>query len=99
MHVISKKRLREFWEKNPDAEADLQQWFKTASKATWHNVAEVRQTYRHADAVGRCTVFNIRQNRFRLITKIEYGIQRIYVKAVLTHAEYDRGEWKHGCRG
>lgn len=98
MHVISKKRLREFWEGNPDAKADLQQWFKTTSKATWQNIAEVRETYRHADSVGTCIVFNIRRNRFRLVTKVEYRIQRVYIKAVLTHAEYDSGEWKHGCR-
>lgn len=100
MRVISKKRLREFWEANPDAKAELEAWYKTASKAAWQNIAEVRHTYRHADAVGTCTVFNVRQNRFRLITKIEYRIQCVYVKYVLTHAEYDRGEWKkHGCSG
>ncbi len=99
MHVVSKKRLKEFWEKNPDAKTDLEDWYKTASKARWQNIAEVRQTYRHADAAGTCTVFNIRQNRFRLITKIEYRIQHIYIKYVLTHAEYSRGEWKNDCSG
>src|SRR4051812_33576451 len=98
VHVISRKRLKEFWEKNPDAKADLEAWFKTAKKANWRNITEVRQSYRHADAVGTCTVFNIRQNRFRLVAKIAYRIQRVYIKQVLTHAEYDRGEWKHGCR-
>ena len=99
MHVISRKRLREFWEKNPEAKADLEDWYRTANKAHWLNLTQVRQTYRHADAVGTCTVFNIRQNRYRLITKIEYRIQRIYIKSVLTHAEYDREEWKRGCTG
>lgn len=97
MHVISKKRLKEFWDANPDAQAELEDWFRTAKRADWQNISEVRQTYRHADAVGRCTVFNIRQNRFRLVTKIEYRIQRLYIKAVLTHAEYDRGGWKRDC--
>ncbi len=98
MRVISRKRLKEFWEQNPDAKSDLEAWYRVAKKATWQNIAEVRQVYRHADAVGNCTVFNIRQNRFRLVTKIEYRIQRIYIKFVLTHVEYDREEWKRGCR-
>lgn len=98
MHVISRKRLREFWVKHPDSKAELDAWFKAAKKAGWRDITDVRQSYRHADAVGTCTVFNIRQNRYRLITKIEYRIQRVYIKQVLTHAEYDRGEWKHGCR-
>lgn len=99
MRVISKKRLRGFWEANPDAKADLEDWYRTASKAAWQSIADVRHTYRHANTVGVCTVFNIRQNRFRLITKIEYQIQCVYIKNVLTHAEYYRGEWKHGCSG
>ncbi|MBA3240042.1 MAG: type II toxin-antitoxin system HigB family toxin [Acidobacteria bacterium] len=98
MHIISRKRLREFWEKNPDAKEELDAWFKVARKAEWHNITEVRQTVRSADAVGTCTVFNVRRNRFRLVVKIEYRIGRIYIKAVLTHAEYDRKEWTHGCR-
>lgn len=98
VHVISKRRLREFWEQNADSKVELDAWFKAARRAEWQNITEVRQTYRSADAVGTCTVFNIRRNRFRLIAKIEYRIGRIYIKAVLTHAEYDRGEWKHGCR-
>jgi mRNA interferase HigB len=98
VHVISRKHLKEFWGKRPDSKAELEAWFKTASKASWQDITDVRKSYRHADALGMCTVFNIRQNRFRLITKIEYRIQRIYIKSVLTHAEYDREEWKGGCR-
>ncbi|MDQ3585916.1 MAG: type II toxin-antitoxin system HigB family toxin [Pyrinomonadaceae bacterium] len=97
MHIISRKRLREFSEKNPDAKQELDAWFKIANKAEWRSIVDLKRTYRHADPVGTCTVFNIRRNRFRLIVKIEYRIQRIYIKHVLTHAEYDRGEWKKDC--
>jgi mRNA interferase HigB len=97
MHIISRKRLKEFWDANHDAKVELEHWFRMAKRAKWQNITEVRQTYRHADAVGTCTLFNIRQNRFRLVTKIEYRIQRIYIKQVLTHAQYDREEWKDGC--
>lgn len=50
--------------------------------------------YRSADAVGRWTVFNIRGNTYRLIVTIHYNRQKIYIRHVLTHAEYDRGDWK-----
>lgn len=55
---------------------------------------EVRKEFPATDAVGPLTVFNIRGNRFRLITRIDYHWQVIFIKAVLTHAEYDRGGWK-----
>ncbi len=55
---------------------------------------EVRRTYPHADAVKQYTVFNIKGNDYRLISKIEYRLGLIFVKEVLTHAEYDKGNWK-----
>jgi mRNA interferase HigB len=85
-------------EKHPDSKTELDAWFKAATRASWRDITDVRKSYRHADAVGTCTVFNVRQNRFRLITKIECRIQRIYIKSVLTYAVYDREEWKGGCR-
>lgn len=76
----------------------LDSWYRTAKSAHWKNLQEVQQTYRHADgvAVGErvFTVFHIRGNNFRLIVEINYRAQRIFVKHVLTHAEYDKGDWK-----
>lgn len=97
MNVVSQRALRDFWEKHPDAEGPLREWYKTCRKAKWQNITEVRQVYPHADAVGRCTVFNIKGNHYRLIVKIEYFIQTIYVKEVLTHAQYSKENWEDRC--
>jgi len=53
--------------------------------------------YPQADQVGRCTVFNIGGNNYRLIAAIHYNTGVVYIRHVLTHAEYDRGAWKKGC--
>lgn len=94
MHVISRKRLEEFWQEHADAKDALSAWYAVASKATWGNLEQVRLAYSNADAVDRWTVFNIRGNRYRLITVIHYNRQKLYIRHVLTHAEYDRGAWK-----
>ncbi|MCP4357597.1 MAG: type II toxin-antitoxin system HigB family toxin [Chloroflexi bacterium] len=94
MHIISKKVLREFWEVHPNAERPLRSWFTQVKKAQWHNFAELRQDFPSADLVGRLTVFNIGGNNYRLITRVEYRQKRVYVRSLLTHAEYDRGWWK-----
>ena len=99
MRVISKRRLREFWETHPDSKASLEEWYKLTRKAAWGNLAEARATFRHADSVGTCTIFNIKGNDYRLITKIDYGYQKVFVKYVLTHPEYDKGKWKGVCGG
>jgi mRNA interferase HigB len=93
MHVISRKKLKEAAARHADLEAPLEAWFRIAKKADWKNLTEVRRTFSSADAVGKWTVFNVKGNQYRLITEINYVGGRIYIRHVLTHAEYDRG-WK-----
>ena len=99
MRVISLKLLREFWEQHGDAEKPLRNWFKTARKARWSNLQDVRRTYPHADGVRTpggetLTVFNIGGNKYRLMTRTRYDHELINVRAVLTHAEYNEGNWE-----
>ncbi len=98
MRVISLKLLREFWTKYPDAEQPLRHWYKNATQSTWRNLHEVRQTYPHADAIAGAdetlTVFNIGGNKYRLIVRIRYDYQLVNIRAVMTHPEYDEGNWR-----
>ena len=72
----------------------LDDWFFTASKASWQSLTDVQMLYPKADAVSNFTVFNIKGNKYRLISSINYEKQIVYVKYVLTHAEYDKDRWK-----
>jgi mRNA interferase HigB len=94
MRVISRRTLREFWGKHPQAKTSLEAWYHVVHHAKWKSLVEVRHVYPHADLVGELTVFNIAGNHYRLITDIQYGRQIIYIQAILTHAEYDKGGWK-----
>jgi len=73
---------------------EVTSWFKTATAARWGCIQDVRQSYPDADQVGQVLVFNIRGNRYRLIATVFYPARTIYLKALLTHREYDREEWK-----
>ncbi len=99
MRVISLKRLREFWERYPDAERPLRDWYKTALMAEWGSLQEARQAYPHADGYTKkggetLTIFNIGGNKFRLVVRVRYDYQLINVRDVLTHEEYDQDKWK-----
>jgi mRNA interferase HigB len=94
MHVISRKKLKEAVARHADLEGPLDAWFRIAKTALWRSLPDVRKTSSTADAVGKWTVFNIKGNQYRLITEINYRYGRIYIRHVLTHAEYDRGGWK-----
>jgi mRNA interferase HigB len=80
--------------KHADLSKPLDTWYRLAMKANWENIADVRKTYPLADPVGKYTVFNIKGNAYRLIVKIEYEYGLVFIKDVLTHAEYDKGAWK-----
>lgn len=101
MHIISRTKLvRESQKKRyVQAAQDLDAWERSARRANWNSLDDVREMYPKADGVtiGKrtYTVFNIVANRFRLIVQIVYENQTIFFKRVLTHAEYDRGDWKH----
>jgi mRNA interferase HigB len=101
MHVISPKKLREFWARHADSESALRAWDKITSMALWANFAEVRADFSHADQVGTCVVFNIGGNKYRLIARVFYARGefkgRVYILHVLTHRIYDDGGWKKDC--
>jgi len=94
MRILALRRLREFWARYPDAEASLRFWYRVVKQARWQRFMDVRARYSSADQVGKFTVFNIAGNTYRLITVIHFNTGRVYVRRVLTHAEYDRGTWK-----
>ncbi|MEH1850829.1 MAG: type II toxin-antitoxin system HigB family toxin [Nostoc sp.] len=95
MHVISFKILREYVDKHADCQEALSNWYKVSSKAKWSNLIDVQKIFYKAEAVSNFTVFNIKGNKYRLIASIDYEGQLIYIKYILTHAEYDQGEWKN----
>ena len=90
MRVISRKTLREFWEKHNDCEQQLKSWYKEIQKANWINHNELKSEYPSASILknGR-VVFNIKGNKYRLIVKINFDYQIIWIRFVGTHSEYD----------
>jgi mRNA interferase HigB len=94
VHVITRKRLNEFADEYPEAKAGLTHWYSLVKHHNFSNFAEIRAMFSSADQVGKLTVFNIGGNKVRLIAAIHYNRKKVYIRAVLTHAEYDEDRWK-----
>jgi mRNA interferase HigB len=91
MRVIAKKTLREFWQRHPDSEQQLKSWFQETENAIWENPNQIKQMYPSASILNNNrVVFNIKGNNYRLIVKINYDFQMVWIRFVGTHAEYDR---------
>ncbi len=95
MRIISRRTLREFWQKHPTAQTSLMLWYTRVFNSEFQGFNDLRQVFPSADLVGNFTVFNISGNKYRLITYIDYQDQIIFIRAVLTHAEYDKENWKN----
>lgn len=74
MHVITYKRLKEFWIEHPQAERPLRAWHQIAEHSEWLNFEEIRKTFgRRVDAVGKCVVFDVGGNKYRLVVVAHYN--------------------------
>jgi mRNA interferase HigB len=101
VRIISRRRRRQFWESRKHdsevAERNLSAWYKLAKNATWAHFGALRQTFGSADQVGNCVVFDVGNNRFRLIGRVNYAKGIIFVLRVMDHEEYDNKRWVDDC--
>jgi len=89
--VISRKILREFWNKHSDAETALRLWEIKVRKADWKNFHDVKEVFRDADAVGDDRIiFNIKGNHYQLIAIVVFRNHRVYIRWIGTHKAYDK---------
>jgi mRNA interferase HigB len=94
VHIISRKALRRFIVRHPDSQSALFAWYRILKMNQFATFVDLRRGFPQADLVGNLVVFNIEGNKYRLIVAIHFNRQKVYIRHVLTHAEYDRGGWK-----
>ena len=101
MRVISKARLKQFWETpgHQDAEGPLRAWYTHVSNksVTWHSWGDVKGDFASVSLVGNYVVFNVGGNKYRLVARIIYASQKVFVLKVMAHAQYDEDRWKAEC--
>ena len=93
VHLISMRTVRKFIARHPDSEAPLKVWCRVVKQADWRHLPELKVVFPSADQVDRRTVFDIGKS-YRLIARVNYQFQKVYVLQILTHGEYDKGKWK-----
>ncbi|HEX8696670.1 MAG TPA: type II toxin-antitoxin system HigB family toxin [Longimicrobium sp.] len=90
MRIITESRLTAFWREHPDAEEALKVWRAIIRAASYQKPSEVKEQFRSASFIGdRVTVFNICGNKYRLVVTMRYDMQKVFIRYVVTHEEYD----------
>lgn len=89
--IISKRTLVEFWEKHPDSKIHIETWYETVRNAKWSKPSDVKSFYAKASILKNSRiVFNIKGNEYRLVVKVEYKKQWIFVRFIGTHEQYNQ---------
>jgi mRNA interferase HigB len=90
-NIIALRNLVKFYEKHPDSKASIETWISITKGADWYKSLDVVKDFPDADPVkNNRVVFNIARNKYRLIVKISYARQWVFIKFIGTHAEYDK---------
>ncbi|MBX9703186.1 MAG: type II toxin-antitoxin system HigB family toxin [Silvanigrellaceae bacterium] len=91
MRIVSRKLIREFCERFPDATKPLQAWYADTKQAHWKNPNDIKNIYKNASIVSNNrVVFNIKGNDYRLVVAINYNFCIVYIRFIGTHKEYDK---------
>jgi mRNA interferase HigB len=94
VRVISRRAIRTFADRHPEALEPLLHWANAMEGADWRTPGDVRRTFNRANFVGELTVFDVGGNKYRVIAFVPYRRRAVFIKDVLTHREYDKGAWK-----
>ncbi len=84
---------------HPDVATSLNNWKEVVKKANWQSLNDIRKTFPKTDMVKLISghtvfIFDIKGNKYRLITAIHFNRQNIYIREFLTHADYSKEDWK-----
>ena len=98
MHIVTLKRLQRASEEFREAASGIGSWIKIVKLARWRNFVELRTSFPDTDDLNGYVVFNIKHNRYRLITAVHYAktidgrfsLGHAYIGAFLTPKDYDR---------
>ncbi len=93
LHVISRKPFNDAAKQYPNNAAAIERIYKVLRSGDFSEPDDLRKVFPSLDNFrykDKWWVIDIGGNSLRLIAFIEFRNNRIYVKRIVTHAEYDK---------
>jgi mRNA interferase HigB len=91
MHIVSFRKLREYFEEDPNSKVALQDWYKRAGKADWDKFSDIKKSFNSVDSIGNSRfVFNVKGNHYRIIAQILFKVKRVYIRWVGKHKDSEK---------
>ena len=90
MHVISIRKLKQFWKEHPTSTASLRAWYTIVKRQEFESYQEIKAVFPSADRVEKFTIFDVGGNNFRIVAAVHYNRKKLYIREVFTHSDYDK---------
>lgn len=91
MRMVSYGVVREFIRKHPDSSVSLSSWFRKLARKKPAGFHELKRAFSGVDYVGNNRyVFNIKGNKYRVVAIVLFGPQKVFIRFIGTHAQYDK---------
>jgi len=94
VRLIGRELIDSFSREHPNAKSALKGWTQAIESNGFQHFVDLRRIFGTADHVKPHTVFNIAGNKYRLIALVHYSLQSVVVEEILTHRDYDKGQWR-----
>jgi len=94
MHIITQKRIWDAKKKYPESASALDSWYRVIKKNQFNSFSHLKKSFNSVDKLKDFYVFDLGGNKLRLIANIHFQRQKIYIRHILTHKEYDKDAWK-----
>ena len=95
MHIITKRTIAEAKTNYPQCASALDGWYRVVKNNTFSCFSDLKASFNAVDKVKDLYVFDIGGNKLRLIASIHFNRQKLYIRHILTHKEYDKGDWSN----
>jgi len=95
LRLVNRHLLIEFINKHSDCRSSIASLINEFENSNWASSQDIKLTYPKASIIGgKCVVFNIKGNKYRLVAKINYSLNKkagvIKIMWAGTHKEYDK---------
>ena len=97
MTITSRYNVLKVARRHPQSVAPVTRWLTVITGAECDGLNDVRKFYPAADQVGKTLIFNVGGNKYRLLCCVSWELRRLFFRALLTHAEYDRVDVEALC--
>ena len=91
---LLKKEYVKLKVKYPKCKSALEQWYRIVKNNNFTSFSDIQKLLPSTDKVGKYYIFDIGGNKLRLIAICHFQYNKLYIREILSHSEYDKNKYE-----